>query len=365
MNNIPLIDLYRQYRSVKKEIDSAITKTIKNSAFINGEDNRLFEKEFSEYLGLKYAIGVGSGSVALDLSLEALNIGEGDEVILPSLTFIATAEAVSHRGAVPVFVDIEEQTLNIDPHKIEEKISKKTKAIIAVHLYGNPCNMDQILKLANTYKLKVIEDCAQAHGAIYKNKKVGNFSDAAIYSFFPGKNLGCFGDGGAVVTNNKDVAEKVRLLKDHGRIDKYEHKILGYGARLDNLQAAILRVKLMHLDNWNKKRREIAATYSNKIEGDFVLPSVTRDSVAVYYVYTLRHPRRELIMKKLKENGISVGIYYPIPLHLQGAYKFLNNRKGSLPLTEKACNEIFSIPMFPELNGSEIRKIVNCLNRSQ
>lgn len=362
-NFIPLVDLYAQYQNIKEEIDDAIERVIKTSAFINGEDNRLFELEFARYCEAKYAVGVGSGSVALDLILEALDIKEGDEVICPSLTFIATAEAISHRKARPVFVEIDEETYNIDPKKIEEKITRKTKAIIVVHLYGNPANMSKISKIARKYKIKVIEDAAQAHGAIYRNRKVGNFSDAAIFSFFPGKNLGCFGDGGAVVTNNKKIMEKVTLLKDHGRVEKYSHKILGYGARLDNLQAAILRVKLKHLNRWNQRKREIAKIYSSALSDKFIIPTETKYGQSVYYVYTLRAKNRQKIMNKLKSEGIAAGIYYPISLHLQPAYKFLGYKKGDFPITVKVCQEIFSIPLYPELKKTQINFIVRVLNQ--
>lgn len=361
-SKIPLVDLYSQYKSLKKEINQVITKTIEKSEFINGEDNKLFDLEFAKFCDAKFSIGVGSGSVALDLVLEALEIQQGDEVICPAHTFIATAESISHRGATPIFVDIDETTFTIDPDKIKQKITKKTKAIIAVHMYGNPADMKKISKIARTNKLKIIEDAAQAHGALYMGKKIGTvYSDAAIFSFFPGKNLGCYGDGGAVVTNNKKIADKVRLLKDHGRTKKYEHQILGYGGRLDNLQAAILRVKLSHLDSWNKKRREIAEKYSTALKDKYTVPVKNDDSVSSFYVYTLRHPKRDMILKYLNEKGISTGIYYPIPLHLQPAYKSLGYKKGDLPVTEQVVNEIFSIPLYPELRPSQINKVVRAL----
>lgn len=363
MNKIPLNDLLGQYLIIKREIDASIERVIKTSAFINGEDNKLFEDEYAKYLGIKHVIGVGSGSVALDLAIEALEIEKGDEILCPSHTFIATAEAISHRQATPVFIEIDKETYNIDPNKIEEKITKKTKAIIVVHLYGNPASMSKIGNIAKRYKLRIIEDAAQAHGAIYRNMKVGNFSDIAIFSFFPGKNLGCFGDGGAIVTNSTQIANKIRLLRDHGRIEKYKHKILGYGARLDNLQAAILRVKLRHLDDWNKRRREIANIYNLNLANELIRPMETENGKAVYYVYTLRNRNRKKLMNALKNKGVATGIYYPIPLHLQPAYKFLGYKKGDLPITEKICQEIFSIPIYPELTDIQIKYVVNALNR--
>jgi len=358
---IPLVDLYAQYFSLKPEIDKAIKRIIKTSAFINGEDNRLFEEEFARFCGVKHAIGVASGSAALDISLETLGITEGDEVICPSNTFTATAEAIVHRGAKPVFVDIDEESYNIDPCKIENKINTKTKAIIVVHLYGCPSNMDEINKIAKKYKLWVIEDAAQAHGASYKGKKVGSLGDIACFSFFPAKNLGCYGDGGAVVTNNSGLAKKIKLLKDHGRTEKYIHKEIGYGLRLDNLQAAILRVKLKYLDKWNRKKRKIASVYNKNLKELYTTPEIKENTKPVFYVYTLRHTKRDRIIDRLKGAGISTGVYYPVPLHLQEAYSYLGYKKGDLPVTEKVCKEIFSIPIYPELQQMQINTIIQKL----
>lgn len=361
MNKIPIVDLKANYQSIKTEIDPVVKKIIETTSFINGEDNKLFDEEFAHYCQAKFSFGVASGSVALDFAVEALGIKPGDEVICPSHTFTATAEAIVHQGAIPVFVDIDEDTYNINPKLIEEKVTHKTKAIIPVHMYGNPVDMNPLVKIAKKYKLKIIEDCAQAHGALYHGKKVGTFGDVACFSFFPAKNLGCFGDGGSVVTNNKEIAQKIQLLKDHGRFDKYNHQEIGYGGRLDNFQAAILRIKLKHLDSWNKRRSEIAIIYNNKLKDKFIIPKVQRECTPVYYVYTLRSKKRDRIIAKLKENGISTGIYYPVPLHLQKAYRYLNYKVGELPVTEKVCREIFSIPMYPELNGAQIDWIINCL----
>ena len=358
---IPLVDLKAQYRSIKKEIDISIETVIKTSCFINGKDNELFEKEFAKYCNAKYAIGVASGSVALDLILEAMEVLPGDEVICPSHTFTATAEAIVHRRAKPVFVDINERAYNIDVKLIERKVNKKTKGIIAVHLYGNPADMDSINEIAKKYKLWVLEDAAQAHGAEYMNRKVGSLSDIACFSFFPAKNLGCYGDGGAVVTNNSRLAKKIKLLKDHGRTEKYIHKEIGYGLRLDNLQAAILRVKLKHLDKWNRKRREVANVYSKNLKELYTTPKIEEKTKPVFYVYTLRHTRRDRIMDWLKSVGISTGVYYPVPLHLQEAYRYLGYKKGDFPITEKVCKEIFSIPIYPELQQMQINTIIRRL----
>lgn len=361
MNHIPIVDLKVNYKALKVELDPVIKRVIEETCFINGEDNKLFDEEFALYCGTKYSIGVGSGSVALDFAVEALGIKSGDEVICPTHTFTATAEAIVHQGAIPVFVDVDEDTHNIDPKLIEGKITHRTKAIIPVHMYGNPVDMDPLIKIAKKYKLKIIEDCAQAHGALYHGKKVGTLGDVACFSFFPAKNLGCFGDGGSIVTNNKKIAQKIQLLKDHGRFNKYNHQEIGYGGRLDNFQAAILRVKLKHLDSWNKKRRKIAEIYNDKLKNKYIIPKIPQGCTSVYYVYTLRSKKRDQIIAKLKENGISVGIYYPVPLHLQKAYQYLNYKKGDFPITEKICREIFSIPMFPELNEIQINKIIKCL----
>lgn len=363
MNKIPIVDLKANYQAVKKELDPVIKKIIETTSFINGEDNRLFDEEFACYCQAKFSIGVGSGSVALDFAVEASGIKPGDEVICPTHTFTATAEAIVHQRATPVFVDIDEDTYNIDPKLIEEKITAKTKAIIPVHMYGNPVDMDPLIKIAKKYKLKIIEDCAQSHGALYKGKKVGTFGDVACFSFFPAKNLGCFGDGGSVVTNNNELAKKIQLLKDHGRFDKYNHQEIGYGGRLDNFQAAILRVKLKHLNSWNKKRGKIATIYNDKLKNKYITPKVSQRCTSVYYVYTLRSKKRDQIIAKLKENGISTGIYYPVPLHLQKAYSYLNYKIGDFPITEKICQEIFSIPMFPELTDSQLQRIIKCLDK--
>lgn len=361
MNNIPLNDLKAQYLSLKKEIDSAIQKVVDSTKFINGEENQKFEAEFAKLCGAKYAITVDSGSIALDFALEALGIGEGDEVICPSHTFTATAEAIVHKKAKVVFADIVEKTYCIDPKSIENRITKETKAIIPVHLYGHPADMEAILKIAKQHKLYVIEDAAQAHGAKFKNKTIGSIGDIACFSFFPSKNLGCFGDGGAVVTNSSQLAKKIFLLRDHGRVDKYHHLQIGYGGRMDNLQAAILRVKLKKLNQWNLKRREIAQKYSRKLMSKYIVPIEEKNSISVYYVYTLRHHQRDQIISKLKDKGIQTGIYYPIPLHLQKAYHYLGYKKGDLPITEKICQQIFSIPIYQELTDSQIDFIIDTL----
>ena len=361
---IPFVDLKAQYDSIKDEIDNAIQNVLNTTSFIMGEELKKFEEEFAWFCDVKYAIGVANGSDALILALRACGIGEGDEVITVPHTFISTAEAISNVGGKVVFVDIDPKTYTIDVAKIEEKINEKTKAIIPVHLYGQPANMDPIMELAKKYDLKVIEDAAQAHGAEYKGKKVGSIGDVGCFSFYPGKNLGAYGDAGIVVTNNEEIAEKIKLLRNHGRITKkYEHDIEGYSSRLDNLQAAILRVKLRHLNKWNESRRENAKKYSellSNIDG-IITPYEADYTKHVYHLYVIRTERRDKLREELKSKGIATGIHYPIPLHLQPAYKYLGYKRGDFPITEKASKEIISLPMFAELSEDQIGEIVRLI----
>jgi len=319
---IPFVDLKAQYDSIKEEIDEAIQNVINNTSFIMGEELKKFEKEFASFCNTKYAIGVANGSDALILALKACGIGEGDEVITVPHTFISTAEAISNVGGKVVFIDIEPKTYTMDVSKIEEKINKKTKAIIPVHLYGQPADMDPIIELAKKYNLKVIEDAAQAHGAEYKGEKVGSIGDVACFSFYPGKNLGAYGDAGIVVTDNEEIAEKVKLLRNHGRITKkYEHEIEGYSSRLDNLQAAILRIKLTYLNEWNDRRRNNAKKYNKLLSniGGIITPYEADYAKHVYHLYVIRVVKegRDKLREELKSKGIATGIHYPIPLHLQ------------------------------------------------
>lgn len=356
---IPLVDLKAQYLSIKEEINTAIQQILDNTSFIMGSPVKQFEENLAKFCGCKYVVGVSSGSSALFLALKAYDIKEGDEVITVPNSFIATAEAIIQCGAKLVFVDIEEKTMLIDPKKIEEKITSKTKAIIPVHLYGQICDMDSIIKIAKKHNLIIIEDAAQAIGAEYKGKKLP-ISDTATLSFFPAKNLGCYGDGGAVITNDKEIAEKVSKLRDHGRINKYESDMIGYGERLDALQAAILDVKLKHLKEWTKKRRENAHKYNDLLKeiNNIKTPLEEKDSKHVYYLYEIRTNKRDELMGSLKEKDIAAGIHYPIPLHLQPALKFLGYKQGDFPVTEKAAKEILSLPIYPELTNEQINFIV-------
>lgn len=361
---IPFVDLKAQYLSIKEEIDGAIQRVINNTSFIMGDEVKNFESEFAEFSRVKHAIGVSSGTDALHLALLACGIGQGDEVITVPNTFIATAEAITHCGAKPVFVDITPQTYTMDVSKIEAKITSKTKAILPVHLYGQPADMDPIFTLAHKYGLKVIEDAAQAHAAEYKGKKAGALGDAACFSFFPGKNLGAYGDGGMVTTNHEEIAQKVRLLRNHGRETKYEHLMEGYCDRLDALQAAILRVKLKKLEEWTGKRRAHAKLYNRLLENlNVIVPFESNEVKSVYHLYVVRVRDRDLLQQELKEAGIATGVHYPLPLHLQPAYRYLGHKEGDFEAAEACAKEILSLPMFPELKEEEIETIVETISR--
>lgn len=364
MEKIPLVDLKAQYLSIKDEIDEAIERVINKTAFILGEEVEAFEEEYARYCGAKHCVGVASGTAALHLALVACGIGPGDEVITTPFTFIATAEAISHCGARPVFVDIDPQTYNIDPTKIEAVITERTRAIVPVHLYGQPADMDPILSIARRHGLKVIEDAAQAHGAEYKGRRTGTLGDVACFSFYPGKNLGAYGDGGAVVTDNVETANRVRRLRDHGRQAKYEHLEIGYGERLDALQAAILRAKLRYLETWIEARRNHACQYTNLLgECRVVTPYEAPFVRHVYHLYVIRSSHRDELVVYLRARGIGVGIHYPIPLHLQPAYLQKDYGNSHLPIAEQAATEVVSLPMYPELTGEQIAHIADAVNQ--
>jgi dTDP-4-amino-4,6-dideoxygalactose transaminase len=361
---IPFVDLKAQYNSIKTEIDNAIQRVLDNTSFIMGDELKKFEEEFALFCNVKYAIGVANGSDALILALRACGIGEGDEVITVPHTFISTAEAISNVGGKVVFVDIDPKTYTIDVSTIEEKITKKTKAIIPVHLYGQPADMRPIMELAKKYNLKIIEDAAQAHGAEYQGKKVGSIGDVACFSFYPGKNLGAYGDAGMITTNNEEIANKLKMLRNHGRLTaKYEHEIEGYSSRLDNLQAAILRVKLKYLNKWNDLRRRNAKKYNELLSniGGIITPYEADYAKHVYHLYVIRTEDRDKLREELKSNGVTTGIHYPIPLHLQPAYNYLGYKRGDFPVTEKASQEILSLPMFAELSDRQIEEIVKLI----
>jgi len=359
---IPLVDLKAQYVSIKEEIDAAIARVINKTAFILGDEVKQFETEFASFSGSTYCVGVSSGTAALALSLRALGVGPGDEVITSTMTFTASAEAIFHVGARPVFVDIDPKTFCMDPSLIEAAITPRTKALMPVHLYGNPCDMDPIMEIAKKYGLKVVEDAAQAHGAKYKGTPVGVIGDIGCFSFYPGKNLGAYGDAGAVVTNNKELADKVRLLRDHGRTTKYEHIEVGYGERIDALQAAILSAKLKHLTEWTEARRKWALLYNEKLKNLPVkIVEPTNESFAVYHIYAIVVDKRDALLKYLHDQGIQAGIHYPIPLHLQPCYQSLGYKRGYLPVSEWAAESEISLPIYPEIGEEKVVAVVEAL----
>jgi len=356
---VPFVDLKRQYLSIKPELESKLLAAARSTNYILGSEVEEFEKEFAYYCGVKYAIGVASGTDALVLALKALGIGCGDEVITVPNTFIATVDAIHRNGAKPVFIDVDPITLNLNVDQIEKKISKKTKAIIVVHLYGQPAELTKVLAVAQSYNLKVIEDACQAHGAVYEGKRVGSYGDVGCFSFYPAKNLGAMGDGGIVVTNSSELAEKLKLLRNYGQKEKNIHKIAGFNSRLDELQAAILKVKLKHLDAWNEKRRKLAEQYTKQLSHLPVnLLSPIPQGKHVYHLYVIKVKQRNKLKTFLEAKGVSTGIHYPIPIHLQQAYSFLGYDRGSFPHAEQAANEILSLPMFPELSQKELNYVV-------
>lgn len=360
---IKLVDLFRQYKSIKPEIDSAIRNVVKSGVFIGGEKVSEFEKNFAKFIGTKFCLGVGNGTDALEIAIKALKLPVGGEVIVPANTFVATAEAVVRNNLRLVFCDCNEDNYTISISDLKRKISKKTAAIIAVHLYGYPCQMAEIRKIADK-RIKIIEDCAQAHGAKYKNKIVGSLGDIGIFSFFPAKNLGAYGDGGAIVTNSKILADSCRLIANHGRADKFTHIIVGRNSRLDSLQAAILNLKLKYLSNWNRQRVKNAKYYLKKLFDipNLVLPSVNNWSEPVYHQFVIRHPERDRLKKYLENNGIEIGIHYPKALTQQPAFKKIV-KKQKAPMAEKIAGQILSLPVAEHLARKELNKIISVIKK--
>ncbi len=361
--DIPFLDLKTQYRQIEQEVLPMVTEAMTNGAFIGGPHVSGFESEFAAFCDSRFCIGVGSGTDALRFALMALGIGKGHEVITVPNTFIATTEAISQAGALPVFVDIHPDTCNMDAGRIEEKISDKTRAIVPVHLYGQPVDMDPILAIAEKHDIKVVEDACQAHGALYKNKKAGALSAAGCFSFYPGKNLGAFGEAGAVTTQDEQIAAKIRMLRDHGQLKKYFHDMEGYNGRLDAIQAGVLRCKLKKLEAWNNGRRE-NALYYNRLLAE--IPGVTIPVEAdfarsVYHLYVILVDRRDELQEFLNKKGISTGLHYPLPLHLQKAYAFLGHGKGAFPVTEDVAGRLLSLPMFPELTHEQIEYVADSI----
>lgn len=390
--NIPLLNLKRQYKDIEEEVNANVLECFKNAQYIMGENVKQFEKEIAEKIGVKHAITVGNGTDALIIALKSLGIKEGDEVITTDYTFFATAEAIRFVGATPVFCDVELDTYNIDPSQIEEKITDKTKAIICVHLFGNACKMDEINDIAKRHNLYVVEDAAQAINSQYKGKNVGNLGDIACFSFFPTKNLGCFGDGGMITTNDDDLATIIRALKVHGSGEngmkayailndeevevveqnsgdntvynplKYYNYLIGHNSRLDEIQATILRIKLKHLDEYTENRRSISHKYIDALKDtSLVMPTETEGGKHVFHLFILQSENREEIESKLKEKGIATGTYYKVPMHLQKAFNDLGYKKGDFPNAEYLSERTFAIPLFPEMNDEEREYIINSI----
>lgn len=356
---IPLVDLARQYQSLRSIIDRSVKQTLSRGDFILGENVRQFEQNFAEFCQVKYCVGVASGTDALLLSLRALGVGLGDEVIAPAFTFIATVLPVVYLGAKPVLVDINPETYQVDIDKLESAITKKTKVIIPVHLYGFPAPIKEIQKIARKYKIYVLEDACQAHGSTIEGRRCGSFGDLAAFSFYPSKNLGAAGDGGAVVTNNKKFTEVIQALRHVGQFQRYQHDLVGYNSRLDNLHAGVLAIKLKQLEKWNQRRRQLAQIY-DKLLANFPIilpPAPTREILPNYHVYAIRTKKREKMLEFLNKNDISCVIHYPIPLHLQKALKVLGYHRGNFPQSEAAAREVLSLPMYPELKETEVKYV--------
>lgn len=368
---IPILDSKRQYAEIGNEVEKAVCEVLRSGCYILGPNTKALEKELADFLGVNYTVGLNSGTDALHLALRALDIGAGDEVITTAFTFVATTEAIGIVGAKPVFVDINPDTFNIDPDKIEAAITPKTKAIIPVHLYGQPCEMDKIMDIAKRHNLRVIEDCCQAIGATYKGQMVGSFGDFGCLSFYPTKNLGGMGDGGLIMTNSEELKNRVVALRNHGGAVRYYHDEIGVNSRLDEVQAAILRVKLPHIKEWNEKRRAHAAYYNKLFANckDVATPTEADNTYCVYHQYTVKVPNRDEVHKMLQERGIGAMLYYPVPLHLQKVHAYLGVGKGSLPYTEKDTELVMSLPMFPELTEEEQKTVastlIDCIEKSK
>jgi dTDP-4-amino-4,6-dideoxygalactose transaminase len=363
---IPILDLKQQFLSLQPQIEAALRDVMLNGHFIIGPNVKAFEAEIAQYLDVPHAVGLNSGTDALHLALRALDIGPGDEVITTPMTFVATTEAIGIVGATPVFVDIEADTFNIDAAKIEAAITPRTKAIMPVHLYGQACDMDAIMAIAKAHNLHVIEDCAQSMGATYKGRQTGTIGTFGCYSFFPSKNLGAYGDGGLITTSDADLAARTRSLRAHGGRVKYHHEELGLNSRLDEMQAAILRIKLPHLSSWNEARRQVAKRYFEAFAGlsGLTLPGERDYGVPVYHQFTVRVPNRDQVKQALDAAGIVTMVYYPVPLHLQEVHAGMGHKMGDFPVTEKAVQEVLSLPMFPELSPADQDQVIAAVKQA-
>jgi len=356
---VPFVDLHRQYEALKPKIDAAIASVISRSAYINGPEVDDFQRWFASFCGVRHAVGVSSGTRAIELVLRGLKIGSGDEVITSANTFIATAAAITAAGARPVLVDVDESSGNIDPNLVERAVTARTKAIIPVHLYGRPSAMREILDIATRKNLAVVEDAAQAHGAKYRGARTGSLGTAGCFSFYPTKNLGAFGDAGIVTTNDEALAARIALLRDHGRVSKYEHDLVGYTARLDNLQAAVLRVQADMLDEWNARRRQAATWYEQALPPSMSHPKDDPQNESVYHLFVVRVPKRDEFRAHLDARGIATAVHYPVPVHLQPAYRELGYSVGDFPVTERLTREIVSLPMHPFLQQADVQHVAS------
>ncbi|GAC1510851.1 MAG: DegT/DnrJ/EryC1/StrS family aminotransferase [Candidatus Dormibacteraceae bacterium] len=357
---LPFVDLKAQHAAIATEVEAAIQRVVTNADFILGGDVAAFEDEFATYCGAAHAVGLDSGMSALELGMRAMGIGPGDEVITPAGSFIASSSAISFTGATPIWVDVDPRTYNIDPELLEAAITKRTKAIMVVHLYGQPAEMDRVLEIANRHGLPVIEDACQSHGARYKGRRTGSLGTFGAFSFYPSKNLGADGDAGALTTNDAGLAERVRMMRNYGQRAKYDHVFLAWNRRLDTLQAAVLRVKLPHLDAWNESRRKIASLYDELLGGTAVaLPYVRGHVEHVFHLYVIRLDGRDRVLDELGKRGIGVGIHYPVPIHLQEAYRERGFGPGSFPVTEESAKRILSLPMYPEMSEPDVRRVAD------
>ena len=362
MNQIPYLDLPAQIRGIRKDLDAAIARTLDNCSFCLGPDVTQFEKDFAGYIGAEHCVGFNSGTSALHVAMLLLGVGPGDEVITTPYTFVATSWAISYVGAKPVYADIDDATFNLDPKLIERAITPRTKAVMPVHLYGHPFNLDPILAICKKHKLPLVEDAAQAHGAKYKGKTVGVFGDISCFSFYPGKNLGACGEGGALLTNNSTFAARARALREHGSTIRYYHDEVGYNYRMEGIQGAVLGVKLKHLDKWISERRRVAKRYTELLAGTpLQLPREAAGDGNAWHLYAVRHPRRDELKKHLETNGIGCALHYPVPLHLQKCYAHLGHKPGDFPVAEKAARECLSLPIYPELTDTQIQRIAEVI----
>jgi dTDP-4-amino-4,6-dideoxygalactose transaminase len=359
--HIPLVDLKKQYQGIKEEVLTEIGYALDGMQLFLGKNVQAVESDFAAYCGTEFGIGVGSGTDALHIALRACGIGQGDEVITVSNTFIATAEAIILAGARPVFVDIDPTTQNMDPARVEKAISRRTRAIIPVHLFGHTVDIGPIMELAREYKLKVIEDACQAHGAEYQGRRAGSLGDVGCFSFYFTKNLGAYGESGIITTSDADIAKRCRMIRDHGQAAKYYHDLIGVNGRLDEIQAAVLKVKLPHLDRWIEERRKLARLYDSFLPSSIIKPTEMTWAKHVYYVYVIRTPERDKLRDWLDSKGVGTGIHYPVPIHQQAAWRACGGDNISLPVTEKITGEILSLPMYPELSEEEVRYICECI----